>query len=78
MAGVSDPIGAVGRTRRSMPPTELNATVIQRIEVSPGLVILRVVPDGWELPDFEAGQFAVLGLPPTAPRTIVMVPLPAA
>ena len=43
-----------------MPPTDLNATVIQRIEVLPGLVILRVVPQGWELPEFEAGQFAVL------------------
>ena len=57
-----------------MAATDLNATVIQRIEVSPGLVILRVVPQGWELPEFEAGQFAVLGLPATAPRTIVSDP----
>lgn len=48
--------------------TALNAIVTQRIEVSPGLIILRVVPDGWELPDFEPGQFAVLGLPGSAPR----------
>ena len=47
---------------------ELNATVIQRIEVSMGLVVLRVVPDGWELPEFAAGQFAVLGLPQSATR----------
>ncbi len=46
----------------------LNATVTQRIEVSPGLIIMRVVPDGWELPDFEAGQYAVLGLHGSAPR----------
>lgn len=46
----------------------LNAIVTQRIEVAPGLIILRVSPDGWELPGFEAGQFAVLGLPERAPR----------
>ena len=53
---------------------ELNAIVVQRIEVSPGLIILRVVPDGWELPDFEPGQFAVLALPGSAPRTHVSDP----
>jgi ferredoxin--NADP+ reductase len=51
-----------------MAETGLNAVVAQRIEVAPGLVILRVVPDGWELPEFKPGQFAVLGLPPEAPR----------
>ena len=51
-----------------MAPIELNAIIAQKIEVSPGLFILRVVPDGWELPDFESGQFTVLGLPGTAPR----------
>jgi ferredoxin--NADP+ reductase len=53
---------------------EFNAVVVQRIEVSPGLVILRIVPEGWELPDFEPGQFAVLGLPGSAPRTAVSDP----
>jgi len=48
---------------------EVNATVVQRIEVSMGLIVLRVVPDGWDLPEFEAGQFAVLGLDPSAPRS---------
>jgi ferredoxin/flavodoxin---NADP+ reductase len=47
----------------------LNAKLIHRQEVAPGLVILRVAPDGWELPSFKAGQFAVLGLPAEAPRT---------
>lgn len=47
---------------------ELNAVVLQHIEVSPGLAILRVAPDGWELADFEPGQFAVLALPGRAPR----------
>jgi ferredoxin--NADP+ reductase len=47
---------------------DLNAVVQQRIEVAPGLIVIRVVPDGWELPDFTPGQFAVLGLPPEAAR----------
>ena len=33
--------------------TELNAIVTQRIEVSPGLAIIRVVPKGWELGEFS-------------------------
>jgi ferredoxin/flavodoxin---NADP+ reductase len=41
----------------------LNAIVTQRSEVAPGLLILRVAPDGWTLPPFKPGQFAVLGLP---------------
>ena len=53
---------------------ETNAILAQRIEVSPGLAILRVVPDGWDLPDFTPGQFAVLGLPADAPRCEVCDP----
>jgi len=51
-----------------MPDLSFNAIVSQKIEVSPGLIILRVVPQGWELPDYKAGQFTVLGLPGTAKR----------
>ena len=51
-----------------MADLSLNAIVSQKIEVSPGLIILRIVPEGWELPDYKAGQFTVLGLPGTAPR----------
>ncbi len=47
----------------------LNGIVAQRVDITPDLMILRVVPDGWELPDFKPGQFAVLGLPPSAPRS---------
>jgi ferredoxin--NADP+ reductase len=54
--------------------SQLNAIVVQRIEVSPGLIIMRVVPDGWELPDFEPGQYAVLALPGDAARTRVSDP----
>ena len=51
-----------------MAANDLNAIVTQRSEVAPGLLVLRVAPDGWELPDFTPGQFAVLGLPARAPR----------
>jgi ferredoxin--NADP+ reductase len=48
--------------------SQLNAIVTQRVEVAPGLIILRVAPDGWELPDFTPGQYGVLALPGAAPR----------
>ena len=51
-----------------MATRELNAVISQRGEVAPGLIVLRVVPLGWELPDFTPGQFAVLGLPGSASR----------
>jgi ferredoxin--NADP+ reductase len=47
---------------------QLNAVVALKNELTPRLMIMRVVADGWELPDFEAGQFTVLGLPGSAPR----------
>ena len=47
---------------------QLNSVVTQKIEVAPGLFIIRVAPDGWSLPAFKPGQFAVLGLPASAPR----------
>ncbi len=43
--------------------SEMNAVVSQRIELTKGLIILRVVPKDFMIPDFEPGQFAVLGLP---------------
>lgn len=46
----------------------LNAVVTQRTEVAPGLVILQVAPDGWDLSPFEPGQYTVLALPGSAPR----------
>ena len=51
-----------------MAETKLNAKVLQKIDVTPELMILRVIPDGWEIPEFKAGQFAVLGLPGSAGR----------
>jgi len=46
---------------------DYNATVIQRIEVAPGLIILSVAPDEKGLA-FKAGQYTVLGLRRSAPR----------
>lgn len=48
--------------------TELNAILARRTDLAPGLAIFRVVPDGWALPQFTPGQFAVLGLPARSPR----------
>ncbi len=57
-----------------MPEPGLNAIVALRTEISPWLIILRVVPDGWELPEFVPGQFAVLGLPGLASRCALAEP----
>jgi ferredoxin--NADP+ reductase len=53
---------------------DLNAIVTQRIEAASGLIILRIAPDGWRLPEFKAGQFVVLGLPGSAPRVPLSEP----
>lgn len=50
-----------------MPPSALNATIVRRDEVAPGLVILGVKPDA-PLFSFQPGQYATLGLPGEAPR----------
>ncbi len=57
-----------------MPEPTLNAVVALRTEISPWLIILRVVPDGWQLPAFTPGQFGVLGLPGSAPRCAISEP----
>lgn len=54
---------------------ELNAVITARHEVAPGLIVIRVAPDGWRLPEFTPGQFAVLGLPQEAPRCELADPL---
>lgn len=52
----------------------LNAVVTLRNEVSPWLMILQVVPDGWDFPDYAPGQFAVLGLFGSASRCAIAGP----
>ena len=45
----------------------LNSTLLDRIEVTPDLLILRVKPDAG-IPDFKPGQYVALGLPGGAER----------
>ncbi len=52
-----------------MTGNELNAVVLKRVEAAPGLMILQVKTDGWDMPEFKAGQYAVLALPGSAKRT---------
>jgi ferredoxin--NADP+ reductase len=53
---------------------QLNAVVALKNELTPRLMIMRIVADGWSLPEFEAGQFTVLGLPGSAPRCALSGP----
>jgi ferredoxin--NADP+ reductase len=53
---------------------ELNAVVALKDEITPRLMILRVVPDGWPVPEFKSGQFTVLGLPGSAQRCTLSMP----
>lgn len=57
-----------------MDKTILNAVVTLRNEVSPWLMILQVVPDGWNLPDYVPGQFTSLGLFGSASRCALAEP----
>ena len=45
----------------------LNSTLIDRNEITPELLVLRVKPDAG-VPDFKPGQYVALGLPGSAPR----------
>ncbi len=47
---------------------ELNAIVSETILVNAETLIVRVVPDGWELAEHHPGQYCVIGLPGSAPR----------
>lgn len=47
---------------------QLNCVITQAVQVSPIMKIVKVKPDGWRFPKFEAGQFVALGLPPNASR----------
>jgi len=50
-----------------MPETKLNAVVVKKTEVAPGLMIIKVKTDD-PLSTFSPGQFTTLGLPGSAPR----------
>jgi ferredoxin--NADP+ reductase len=53
---------------------KVNAIVTAREDISPRQMVIRVAASGWELPYFEPGQFAVLGLPGAAPRCALSEP----
>jgi|SRR5262249_42499520 len=42
--------------------TDLNAIVTLVNRISPWLMVLQVVPDGWIMPEFRPGQYVTLGL----------------
>lgn len=50
-----------------MPTDSYNATLTKRLEIAPGLIIMRVTPDE-PLFRFEAGQYTVLGMKRGEPR----------
>ena len=54
--------------KHAMATQEYNAVVLERVDVSPGLMILRVGTVGWPTPSFKAGQYTVLGMLGSAPR----------
>jgi len=47
---------------------ELNCIVSNIMTVSPIMKIIRIKPDGWELPEYKAGQFVALGLYGKSPK----------
>ena len=47
----------------------MNATVTTRTEINHGLLVLRISPDE-KLTPFKPGQYTVLGLPGSAPRSV--------
>lgn len=47
---------------------QLNCVITQSVQVSPIMKIIKVKPEGWKFPEFEAGQFVALGLHPDAQR----------
>lgn len=50
-----------------MPKDINNATLIERVNAHEDLAFFRVKYNGHEVPEFEPGQFATLGLPDTSP-----------
>ncbi len=52
-------------------PTDYNAKVIGKMEFAPGNFILRVAPLDGALPPFIPGQYGVLGLYGSAPRSLM-------
>jgi len=49
---------------------DYNGVVVHIMQVSPIMKIIRIKPEGWEFPDYKAGQFVALGLYGTEERSI--------
>lgn len=47
---------------------EYNSIITQVLQVSPIMKIIRIKPDGWELPEYKSGQFIPIGLYPNFKR----------
>lgn len=60
-----------------MAETAFNATIIENAFLNPDLFIMKIKPDGWEIPDFKPGQYCAIGLPASLPRTADAGPDPA-
>lgn len=60
-----------------MSKEDLNAKIIKRVDIAPGLVILRIKPDQ-ALKPFSPGQYVALGLPGSHPRPADYPPEPVA
>jgi ferredoxin/flavodoxin---NADP+ reductase len=67
MSEIGPAEGQAPADQDTLSESEYNATVAQRTEIAPGLIILRVVPDRLPFP-FRAGQYVVLGLKGSEPR----------
>ncbi len=59
-----------------MSKESLNARIIKRVDIAPGLLILRVKPDQGFKP-FSPGQYVALGLPGSHPRPSEYPPEPS-
>jgi len=59
-----------------MSATDLNAVVTLVNRISPWLMVLQVVPDGWRFPEFNPGQYVTLGLFGSAARCDLAEPEP--
>ena len=57
-----------------VPDLKAIVTLVNRI--SPWLMVLQVVPDGWKMPEFTPGQYGTIGLPGAAPRCNLAEPEP--
>jgi ferredoxin--NADP+ reductase len=49
------------------PETILNATVIERRDLTNTLAVIKIQPDGGQVPQFDPGQFIVVALPAAPP-----------